>query len=80
MGISTKIQKTKSKMQVMIKMIQSTKYKLLYKMEHLINELKEIVLGGVHAHRPHRPAQLLRADVAATIHVELIERLQQDYI
>ena len=49
-------------------------------MQHLINELKEIVLGGVHAHRPHCPAQLLRADVAATIHVELIERLQQDYI
>ena len=47
---------------------------------YLIDQLEEVVLGGVHAHRPHRPAQLLRADVAATIHVELIERLQQDYI
>ena len=47
---------------------------------HLVDQLEQGVLGGVHAHRPHRPAQLLRADVAATIHVELIERLQQDYI
>ena len=45
-------------------------------MQHLINELKEIVLGGVHAHRPHCPAQLLGADVSTPVNVKLIERLQ----
>ena len=42
---------------------------------HLVDQLEQGVLGGVHAHRPHGPAQLLGADVAAPVHVELIEGL-----
>ena len=42
---------------------------------HLVDQLEQGVLGGVHAHRPHGPPQLLRADVAAPVHVELVEGL-----
>ena len=43
---------------------------------HLIDELQQVVLGGVHAHCPHGPAQLLGADVSSSVNVKLIERLQ----
>ena len=44
---------------------------------HLIDELQQVILGGVHAHCPHGPAQLLGADVSTSVNVKLIERLQQ---
>ena len=43
---------------------------------HLVDELKEVILGGVHAHGPHGPPQLLRADVPPSVHVKLIKRLK----
>ena len=42
----------------------------------LIDELEQVVLRWVHAHRPHGPAQLLGADVSTPVNVKLIERLQ----
>ena len=42
----------------------------------LIDELEQVVLRWVHAHRPHCPAQLLGADVSTPVNVKLIERLQ----
>ena len=48
---------------------------VLTNIAHLVDQLEQGILGGVHAHRPHGPAQLLRADVAAPVHVELIEGL-----
>ena len=45
-------------------------------MINLIDELEQVVLRWVHAHRPHGPAQLLGADVSAPVNVKLIERLQ----
>ena len=44
---------------------------------HLIDQLKQVILGGVHPHGPHGPAQLLRADVSTSVNVKLIEGLQQ---
>ena len=48
---------------------------MLTTIAHLVDQLEQSVLGGVHAHRPHGPPQLLRADVAAPVHVELVEGL-----
>ena len=48
---------------------------MLTNIAHLVDQLEQGVLGGVHAHRPHGPPQLLRADVAAPVHVELVEGL-----
>ena len=45
-------------------------------MIHLIDELEQVVLRWVHAHRPHGPAELLGADVSTPVNVKLIERLQ----
>ena len=42
----------------------------------LIDELEQVVLRWVHAHRPHGPAELLGADVSTPVNVKLIERLQ----
>ena len=44
---------------------------------HLIDQLQQVILGGVHPHGPHGPAQLLRADVSTSVNVKLIEGLQQ---
>ena len=43
----------------------------------LIDELEQGVLSGVHAHGPHRPAQLFRADVSSSVNVKLIESLDK---
>ena len=48
-------------------------------MIHLIDELEQVVLRWVHAHRPHGPAQLLGADVSTPVNVKLIERLQSRF-
>ena len=46
---------------------------------HLVDQLKQVILGGVHPHGPHGPAQLLRADVSTSVNVKLIKGLQQKY-
>ena len=58
-----------------VKKVMDAGKTVLTNIAHLVDQLEQGVLGGVHAHRPHGPPQLLRADVAAPVHVELIEGL-----
>ena len=44
---------------------------------HLIDELEQGILSGVHPHGPHRPAQLFGADVSSSVNVKLIESLDR---
>ena len=58
-----------------VKKVMDAGKTVLTTIAHLVDQLEQGVLGGVHAHRPHGPPQLLRADVAAPVHVELVEGL-----
>ena len=48
----------------------------IWRIFHLIDQLKQGILSGVHPHRPHRPAKLLGADISTSVNVKLIEGLR----